>query len=108
MKPSNSSIKYTQEHYETWFNDVKKFFKKPDKNSRNYEDFYMYISGLYQKKSITGAIAAQSKLMALHFFYESLGTYAKDKEFWLRMLYLGMKVGDRFAAHAKIYEKGKK
>ena len=108
LKPSNSSIKYTQEHYETWFNDVKKFFKKPDKNSRNYEDFYMYISGLYQKKSITGAIAAQSKLMALHFFYESLGTYAKDKEFWLRMLYLGMKVGDRFAAHAKIYEKGKK
>ena len=107
LKPSNSSIKYTQEHYETWFNDVKKFFKKPDKNSRNYEDFYMYISGLYQKKSITGAIAAQSKLMALHFFYESLGTYAKNKEFWLRMLYLGMKVGDRFAAHAKIYEKGK-
>ena len=45
--------------------------------------------------------------MALHFFYESLGTYAKDKEFWLRMLYLGMKVGDRFAAHAKIYEKGR-
>ena len=99
-------VKYTQDDFETWFNDVKKHFKKPDKYSRNYEDFYLYISGLYQKSS-AGAIAAQSKLMALHFFYESLGTYAKDEEFWLRMLYLGMKVGDRFAAHAKIYEKGK-
>ena len=34
------------------------------------------------------------RVMALHFFYESLGTYAKDKEFWLRMLYLGM-LGDQ-------------
>jgi len=65
-----------------------------------------YITGLYQE-SYKGAIAAQSKLMALHFFYESLRTYAKDKEFWLRMLYLGMKVGERFAAHIKIYEEGR-
>ena len=107
MKPELfPKLKYTQKHYETWFNDVKKYFKKPDKHSKDYDAFYLYISGLYQKSS-AGAIAAQSKLMALHFFYESLGTYAKDKEFWLRMLYLGMKVGERFAAHIKIYEKGK-
>jgi len=108
MKPELfPKVKYTHKDFETWFNDVKKYFKKPDKHTKDYDAFYEYISGLYQKKSITGAIAAQSKLMALHFFYESLGTYAKDKEFWLRMLYLGMKVGDRFAAHAKIYERGK-
>ena len=107
MKPELSpKVKYTHDDFETWFNDVKKYFKKPDKYSKDYDAFYLYISGLYQKSS-AGAIAAQSKLMALHFFYESLGTYAKDKEFWLRILYLGMKVGDRFAAHAKIYEEGK-
>ena len=107
MKPELSpKVKYTHDDFETWFNDVKKYFKKPDKHSKDYDAFYLYISGLYQKSS-AGAIAAQSKLMALHFFYESLGTYAKDKEFWLRILYLGMKVGDRFAAHAKIYEEGK-
>ena len=107
MKPELSpKVKYTHDDFETWFNDVKKYFKKPDKHSKDYDAFYLYISGLYQKSS-AGAIAAQSKLMALHFFYESLGTYAKDKEFWLRILYLGMKVGDRFAAHAKIYERGK-
>ena len=107
MKPELfPKVKYTHKDFETWFNDVKKYFKKPDKHSKDYDAFYLYISGLYQKSS-AGAIAAQSKLMALHFFYESLGTYAKDKEFWLRMLYLGMKVGDRFAAHAKIYERGK-
>ena len=102
----SAKVKYTQKDYETWFNSIKKYFKKPDKNSRNYDAFMEYITGLYQE-SYKGAIAAQSKLMALHFFYESLRTYAKDKEFWLRMLYLGMKVGDRFAAHAKIYERGK-
>ena len=108
MKPELfPKVKYTHKDFETWFNDVKKYFKKPDKYTKDYDAFYEYISGLYQKSS-AGAIAAQSKLMALHFFYESLGTYAKDEEFWLRMLYLGMKVGDRFAAHAKIYEKGKK
>ena len=107
MKPELfPKVKYTHKDFETWFNDVKKYFKKPDKHTKDYDAFYEYISGLYQKSS-AGAIAAQSKLMALHFFYESLGTYAKDKEFWLRMLYLGMKVGDRFAAHAKIYERGK-
>ncbi len=102
----SAKVKYTQKDYETWFNSIKKYFKKPDKNSRNYDAFMEYITGLYQE-SYKGAIAAQSKLMALHFFYESLRTYAKDKEFWLRMLYLGMKVGERFAAHIKIYEKGK-
>ena len=102
----SAKVKYTQKDYETWFNSIKKYFKKPDKNSRNYDAFMEYITGLYQE-SYKGAIAAQSKLMALHFFYESLRTYAKDKEFWLRMLYLGMKVGDRFAAHVKIYEKGR-
>ena len=46
--------------------------------------------------------------MTLHFFYDTLRFHDNNKEFWLRMLYLGMKVGKRFAPHAKIYEEGKK
>ena len=50
-----------------------------------------------------GAPAAQTKLMTLHFFYESFTYYPKNKEYWLKLLYLGMKVGKIFAPHAKIY-----
>ena len=45
---------------------------------------------------------AQTKLMMLHFFHDALKNYAKDAEFWTDLLYLGMKVGKRFAPHAKI------
>ena len=63
---------------------------------------------LYQKGKVSGgAPAAQTKLMQLHFYYDTLSNFSRNEKFWLRMLYLGMKVGDRFAAHAKIYEKGK-
>ena len=110
LDPSlRSAIKYDEKDYEEWFNFVKKFFKKFDNNSKNYDQFHEYISGLYQQKFSTGGPpCAQTKLMTLHFFYDTLRTYSKDKEFWLRVLYLGMKVGERFAAHAKIYESGDK
>ena len=60
----------------------------------------MLISNLFNtadKKFI-----AQSKLMQLHFFHDALKNYASDKEFWTDLLYLGLKVGERFAPHAKI------
>ena len=45
--------------------------------------------------------------MQLHFYYDTLKKYSNDEKFWLRILYLGMKVGKIFAPHAKIYERGK-
>ena len=88
---------YQIKHYREWYKFVKKYFK----NTHPTEDkFIAYISKLYQKNR---APIAQTKLMTLHFFYDTLRFNDKNKEFWLRMLYLGMKVGKRFAAHAKIY-----
>ena len=40
--------------------------------------------------------------MQLHFFYDAIDNYGRDVEFWTDLLYLGMKVGKRFAPHAKI------
>ena len=100
----NAKIKYTDEHYETWFNFLKKYFKVSDNNSKNYDSFSKYISMLYQKGKVSGgAPAAQTKLMQLHFYYDTLSNFSRNEKFWLRMLYLGMKVGDIFAPHAKIY-----
>ena len=40
--------------------------------------------------------------MMLHFFHDTLKNNAKNPEFWTDILYLGMKVGEAFAPHAKI------
>ena len=96
-----SSIKFTTDDYETWYNLVQKKFKI----KKEYSKFEQDISKLYNKKK--GAVA-QTKLMILHFFHDSLKYHSDDKDFWLRILYLGMKVGKIFAPHAKIYEEGKK
>lgn len=60
--------------------------------------FDMYNSG--DKKSMT---VAQSKLMQLDFFYSVLSTAeGRKSEFWTDLLYLSLKVGDRFAPHGKL------
>jgi len=88
---------YTTKDYEKWFNVVKNYFEN---KTVKYSDFQMYISGLYEDGY--GAIA-QSKLMQLHFYYDSLKTNKLGVDYWLKILYLGMKVGKIFAPHAKIY-----
>ena len=101
---SNTKIKYTDKHYEKWFNFLKRYFKVQDSNTKNYDSFSKYISMLYRKGKVSGgAPAAQTKLMQLHFYYDTLSNFSKNKDFWLRVLYLGMKVGKIFAPHAKIY-----
>ncbi len=101
---SNTKIKYTDKHYEKWFNFLKRYFKVLDSNTKNYDSFSKYISMLYRKGKVSGgAPAAQTKLMQLHFYYDTLSNFSKNKDFWLRVLYLGMKVGKIFAPHAKIY-----
>ena len=80
--------------FEKYYKVVKPYFK----TSQKYEEFQYYISDLYVDKKFI----AQTKLMMLHFFHDALKNYAKDAEFWTDLLYLGMKVGKRFAPHAKI------
>ena len=90
------NAKYSTKDYEKWFTTLKKYFTA----SAKYVDFEDYITRLYQDGD--GAIA-QSKLMQLHFYYDSLKTNKLGVDYWLKILYLGMKVGKRFAPHAKIY-----
>ena len=96
---SNTST-YSIKDYSMWFKFVKKYFTNPPTEKK----FIEHISDLYRKGKVSGgAPAAQTKLMMLHFFYDTLRFHDKNKEFWLTMLYLGMKVGERYAPHAKIY-----
>tara|TARA_B100001094_G_scaffold88425_1_gene84560 strand:- start:1362 stop:2786 length:1425 start_codon:yes stop_codon:yes gene_type:complete len=82
--------------WEKMYNLVSSTYKGP---SAKYEDWKKYISGLYSKnKKYIVAV----KLMQLHFFYDAIDNYGRDVEFWTDLLYLGMKVGKRFAPHAKI------
>ena len=96
-----SPVKYDKSDYEKWYNGVKPYFKVSKARSADgFKHFFKDISKLYQKGK---GPAAQTKLMTLHFFYESLRDNKKNVKFWLRILYLGMKVGKIFAPHAKIY-----
>ena len=96
-----SPVKYDKNDYKKWYDEVKPYFKNSKARSADgFKNFYRDISRLYQKGK---GPAAQTKLMTLHFFYESLRDNKKNVKFWLRILYLGMKVGKIFAPHAKIY-----
>jgi len=82
------------------FEKYYKVVKKHMSNSPNYSEFESLINSLYDNKD--KKFIAQSKLMQLHFFHDALKNYSNKSEFWTDLLYLGMKVGDRFAPHAKI------
>tara|TARA_B100001989_G_C24390609_1_gene389049 strand:- start:64 stop:795 length:732 start_codon:yes stop_codon:yes gene_type:complete len=91
---SNSS-KYTiEKHYKVWYNFLKPYFKQP----KDFDHFRNYMYDLFK----TEPFIAQSKLMTLHFFYETLRIHNTDPEFWTDILYLGLKVGEKFAPHSKI------
>ena len=62
-------------------------------------DFKKYIDNLYQ---IDQPQIAVTKLMQVHFYYDAFKNYPNEEEFWISLLHLGMKVGSRFAPHAKI------
>tara|TARA_Y100001972_G_scaffold54376_1_gene67101 strand:+ start:217 stop:1677 length:1461 start_codon:yes stop_codon:yes gene_type:complete len=80
--------------FEDYYKVVKPYFKK----TQNYSQFEKYIKNLYKSKKFI----AQTKLMELHFFHDSLKNYSQNTEFWTDLLYLGLKVGGDFAPHAKI------
>ena len=64
--------------------------------------FCEYITNFYKKEKPQLAI---TKLMQITFFYAAYKNYPKKQDFadfCINLLHLGMKVGDRFAPHAKI------
>ena len=68
----------------------------------SWDDFDDYIGNLYRDKK--GPIAV-AKLMQIDFYYDVFKNYPNPQEyadFWIALLHLGMKVGEKFAPHAKI------
>lgn len=68
----------------------------------SWEDFKKYIGDLYRDKKSPIAV---SKLMQIDFYYDVFKNYKSNQDyadFWIALLHLGMKVGDKFAPHAKI------
>jgi len=82
--------------FEKYYKVVKPYFKKTQK----YNEFFEWTGVLYAQED--KKFIAQTKLMELHFFHDALKNYSKNAEFWTDLLYLGMKVGEEFAPHAKI------
>ena len=92
-----TSSKYTTKDFKEYYKVVKPYFKK----SQKYDEFEKHIIDLYDQGG-KGIYIAQTKLMMLHFFHDTLKNNSKNAEFWTDILYLGMKVGEGFAPHAKI------
>ena len=80
--------------FEEYYKVVKPYYKK----SQKYTEFQAHIISLFSNHKYI----AQTKLMELHFFHDTLKNFSKNAEFWTDVLYLGMKVGKGFAPHAKI------
>ena len=109
LKKNGTGITFVNDHNK-YPQSYREFTKQSDKYSKMYESLKKYLSNksysefeenlssVYTKDK-RNAIA---KLMTLNFFHDALKNNSKNQEFWTDILYLGMKVGDRFAPHAKI------
>ena len=85
-----------QEKYE----DVK--LKTKSSTWPSWKDFKKYLTTFYRDDKPQLAI---TKLMQIDFYYDALNNYTTKQDyadFWIALLHLGLKVGDRFAPHAKI------
>ena len=82
--------------WETMYNLVSRTYKGP---SPSYKDWKQFITDLYMNDK---TYIATAKLMHLHFFYDAINNFGRKAEFWTDLLYAGMKVGKRYAPHAKI------
>jgi hypothetical protein len=88
--------KENQKEYKKMYKLVSETYKGP---KPKYEKWQEFISNLYQTNK---PFIATAKLMHLHFFYDAINNYGRDAEFWTDLLYAGMKMGKRYAPHAKI------
>ena len=82
------------------------YVKKQTKNTSwpDWNEFMEYINDFKKDKKPQLAI---TKLMQIDFYYDALHNYSSAQDyadFWIALLHLGMKVGERFAPHAKISE----
>ena len=80
------------------------FVKQKTKHTSwpDWEEFKEYLTDFYKQKKPQLAV---SKLMMIDFYYDSTTNHTSNQDyadFWIALLHLGMKVGDRFAPHAKI------
>jgi len=82
--------------WETMYKSVTSFYKGP---APSYKDWKQFITDLYMNDK---PFVATAKLMHLHFFYDAIENYGRKAEFWTDLLYAGMKMGKRYAPHAKI------
>ena len=84
------------DEWEKKYNVVSTFYQGP---SPTYEKWKEFITKLYADGK---TFVAVSKLMHLSFFYDAIDNFGRNPEFWTDLLYAGMKVGKRYAPHAKI------
>ena len=116
LHEKGSSKAFTNDHTK-YPSDLKKFNEKKKEWKGKYEfvkskvsasswpsfdEFCEYITDFYNDKKPQLAV---SKLMQVGFYYDAFKNYVTDStlaDFWIALLHLGMKVGDRFAPHAKI------
>ena len=84
------------DEWEKKYNVVSSFYQGP---SPIYEKWKEFITKLYADGK---TFIAVSKLMHLSFFYDAIDNFGRKPEFWTDLLYAGMKVGKRYAPHAKI------
>ena len=82
--------------WEKMYKVVTDFYKGP---TPSYKDWKQFISDFYMNDK---TFIATAKLMHLHFFYDAIENYGRKAEFWTDLLYAGMKMGKRYAPHAKI------
>mgnify|MGYP001239550982 CR=1 FL=1 len=92
-----------QKDADSWENRYMEVKKKTSSVSwPSWNDFETYIGDLYRDKK---APIAVSKLMQIDFYYDVFENFTSDQDyadFWIALLHLGMKVGEKFAPHAKI------
>ena len=82
--------------WEKMYKVVADFYKGP---TPSYKDWKQFITDFYMNDK---PFVATAKLMHLHFFYDAIENYGRNSEFWTDLLYAGMKMGKRYAPHAKI------
>ena len=84
------------DEWEKKYKVVANFYKG---STPTYEKWKEFITKLYADNK---TFVAVSKLMHLSFFYDAIDNFGRNPEFWTDLLYAGMKVGKRYAPHAKI------
>lgn len=86
-------------NYEQMYNSIKTKIV----GTKDYAEFRSRILRMYRSDNPKSKSVAQSKLMQLHFFSDVLSkSRGKPEEFWTDLLYLSLKVGERFAPHGKL------